>query len=57
MSEKSGRDEFNKVIKDFYKDILLTFPEYKTKLDDNILDFLMSSKDNTSICLCNSSET
>ena len=43
MSEKKSPDEFNKVIKDFYKDILLTFPEYKTKLGDNELDFLMGN--------------
>ena len=43
MSEKGSRDEFNKVIKDFYKDILLTFPEYKNKLGDDVLDFLMGN--------------
>ena len=33
-------EEFSKIIKDFYKDVLLVFPEIKDKLDDNIIEFL-----------------
>lgn len=33
-------DEFIKVIKDFYKDILLVFPEFKDKLRQSDIDFL-----------------
>jgi len=32
--------EFQKVLKDFYKDILLVFPEMKYKLEDTTIDFL-----------------
>ncbi len=33
-------EEFQKVLKDFYKDILLVFPEMKYKLKDTTIDFL-----------------
>ena len=33
-------EEFKKVIKDFYKDILNTFPEFKEKLKDDEIEFL-----------------
>jgi len=33
-------EEFQKVLKDFYKDILLVFPEMKYKLEDTTIDFL-----------------
>jgi hypothetical protein len=46
MSEKIP-EEFKKVIKDFYKDILTTFPEYKDKLSENEILFL-SDKDSGS---------
>ena len=32
--------EFQKVVKDFYKDILLVFPEMKYKLSDETIEFL-----------------
>ena len=32
--------EFQKVVKDFYKDILLVFPEIKYKLSDETIEFL-----------------
>ncbi len=41
-------EEFKKVIKDFYKDILTTFPEYKDKLGENEISFL-SDEDSGSI--------
>ena len=41
-------EEFKKVIKDFYKDILTTFPEYKDKLGENEIAFL-SGEDSGSI--------
>ena len=37
--------EFSKIIKDFYKDILLVFPEIKDKLEDNIIEFLQDKHD------------
>ena len=33
-------DEFKKIMKDFYKDILLVFPEYKDKLSVTDIEFL-----------------
>ena len=39
MAEKVP-DEFKKVMKDFYKDILTSFPEYKEKLGENEINFL-----------------
>lgn len=38
-------EEFKKVMKDFYKDILTTFPEYKDKLNDNVIEFLKDNND------------
>ena len=38
-------EEFKKVMKDFYKDILTTFPEYKDKLNDNGIEFLKDNND------------
>ena len=35
-------EEFEKIVKDFYKDILLVFPEYKDKLGDDVVKFLTS---------------
>ena len=32
-------EDFKKIMKDFYTDILTTFPEYKEKLNDNIIMF------------------
>ena len=45
MTEKIP-DEFKKVIKDFYKDILTSFPEYKEKLGENEIKFLTDDNDN-----------
>ena len=45
MTEKDVPDEFQKVIKDFYKDVLTTFPEYKEKLGPNEIDFLQGNDD------------
>ena len=33
-------EEFQKIVKDFYKDILLVFPEMKLNLSDNTINFL-----------------
>ena len=33
MTEKDVPDEFQKVTKDFYKDVLTTFPEYKEEFN------------------------
>jgi len=38
-------EEFKKVMKDFYKDILNTFPEFKEKLNDNQIEFLEGKND------------
>ncbi len=38
-------EDFKKVMKDFYTDILTTFPEYKDKLNENIIDFLKNNTD------------
>ena len=45
MTEKDVPDEFQKVTKDFYKDVLTTFPEYKEKLGPNEIDFLQGNDD------------
>ena len=37
--------EFQKVIKDFYKDILLVFPEIKYKLSDETIEFLQEKNE------------
>ena len=38
-------EEFLKVIKDFYKDVLLVFPEYKDKLRQIDIEFLTGEND------------
>ena len=45
MTEKDVPDEFQKVTKDFYRDILTTFPEYKEKLGPNEIEFLQGNDD------------
>ena len=45
MTDKEVPDEFQKVMKDFYKDILISFPEYKEKLGPNEVSFLMDQDD------------
>ena len=50
MSEKIP-EEFKKVIKDFYKDILTTFPEYKDKLGDNEISFLSGEDSGSTLFL------
>tara|TARA_X000000368_G_scaffold396513_1_gene364859 strand:- start:33 stop:1172 length:1140 start_codon:yes stop_codon:yes gene_type:complete len=42
-------EEFKKVIKDFYKDILTTFPEYKDKLGENEISFLSNEGSGSSL--------
>merc|ERR1712166_313751 len=42
-------EEFSKIIKDFYKDVLLVFPEIKNKLEDNIIEFLQDKQDSKEI--------
>lgn len=37
-------DEFTKVIKDFIRDLLVTFPEYKDKLNQGILDIVLDKE-------------
>ena len=44
MDEKIP-EEFKKVAKDFYRDILTSFPEYKDKLGPNEIDFLTGDDD------------
>ena len=43
MDDIAVPDEFNKIMKDFYKDILLVFPEYKSKLDLKTIGFLQNN--------------
>lgn len=38
-------DDFEKIMKDFYKDMLTTFPEYKEKIGEETLNFLMGNND------------
>ena len=38
-------EEFMKIMQDFYNDILTTFPEYKNKLGDDIIEFLQNKKE------------
>ena len=45
MEEKGVPDEFQRIMKDFYKDILLVFPEYKAKLDPADIEFLTGNCD------------
>ena len=52
MTEKIP-EEFKKVIKDFYKDILTSFPEYKEKLRENEINFLTDTDDNNALILFN----
>ena len=42
-------NEFQKVIKDFYKDILLVFPEMKYKLSDETIEFLQEKNEGIEI--------
>lgn len=42
-------EEFLKVIKDFYKDVLLVFPEYKDKLRQTDIDFLTGENDGSEL--------
>ena len=44
-NENSVPEEFSKVLKDFYKDILLVFPEIKYKLTDKTIEFLQNKSD------------
>ena len=44
MTEKIP-EEFKKIMKDFYKDILTSFPEYKDKLGPNEISFLTDEDD------------
>ena len=48
-SEKKIPEEFSKVAKDFYKDILLVFPETKEKLSIEIIEFLQDKNDGTDL--------
>ena len=41
--------EFQKVVKDFYKDILLVFPEMKYKLSDETIEFLQEKNEGIDI--------
>ena len=43
MTEKVP-DEFKKVMKDFYKDILTSFPEYKEKLGPTEIRFFTENR-------------
>ena len=42
-------DDFSKIMKDFYRDILTSFPEYKEKLDSSTVEFLMGKNDGLDI--------
>ena len=44
-TKKEIPEEFTKILKDFYKDILLVFPEVKYSLEDNTVEFLQGNKD------------
>ena len=44
-SETIVPNEFQKVVKDFYKDILLVFPEMKYKLSDETIEFLQEKNE------------
>ena len=33
-------DDFKKIMKDFYSDVLTSFPEYKDKLSSDVISFL-----------------
>lgn len=44
-TEEQNIEDFEKIMKDFYKDILTSFPEHKDKLDDPTLGFLMNKND------------
>ena len=44
-SETIVPNEFQKIVKDFYKDILLVFPEMKYKLSDETIEFLQEKND------------
>merc|ERR1712127_939846 len=44
-TKKDIPEEFTKIVKDFYKDILLVFPEVKYHLEDSIIEFLQGKKD------------
>ena len=44
MTDKEVPDEFQKVMKDFYRDILISFPEYKEKLGPNEVSFFNGSR-------------
>jgi len=52
MTEKVP-EEFKKVMKDFYKDILTSFPEYRDKLTENEINFLTETDDNNELMLFN----
>lgn len=52
MTEKIP-DEFKKIMKDFYKDILTSFPEYKNKLTENEINFFTETDDNNASMLFN----
>ena len=46
MSEaKIVPDDFKKIMKDFYTDVLTTFPEYEDKLTNDIVEFLKNDKE------------
>ena len=42
---KQVPEEFQKVLKDFYRDVLLVFPEMKYKLEDTTIEFLQDKND------------
>ena len=44
-NDKQNIDDFEKIMKDFYKDMLTTFPEYKEKVGEETLNFLMGNND------------
>lgn len=44
MDTSKVPEEFQKIVRDFYKDILLVFPEYKINLDEETIDFLQKKK-------------
>ena len=46
ISEKTVPDDFKKIINDFYRDILRTFPEYSENIDENIEKILNGEMEN-----------
>ena len=49
MDTSKVPEEFQKIVRDFYKDILLVFPEYKINLDEETIDFLQKKNEGSEL--------